>query len=196
MIRLLLVDDHHTARAQTIEQLEASEAIKIVGCAETSEQALQLAEKLLPDVILLDLHLPGLINSFDLIKRLTTLRNVKVIAFASDSKAAHVKDFLDAGAAGYLLKDDPATLLHMSIFMVHRGARNITSPALPRNITKLTALERTVLKEITKRSTMEQVAARVGISEESLAKTIAQLTEELELLDSEKLIKWARKQGF
>src|SRR6516165_2020500 len=103
MIRLLVVDDHSPTRLATISQLMAGDLIEVIGEAETSDQALKLGEKLLPDIVLLDLHLPGLISSVDLIKRLTALRNVKVIAFASQVVGAEVPDLLDAGASAYIL---------------------------------------------------------------------------------------------
>lgn len=196
MIRLLVVDDHSPTRLATISQLTAGDLIEVIGEAETSDQALKLSEKLLPDIVLLDLHLPGLISSVDLIKRLTALRNVKVIAFASQVVGAEVADLLDAGAAAYILKSDASALIRMSILMVSRGSRNITSSAVPREISKLTAPERILLKEITKKGKLQKAAERMGVPESSLLETVNQISQKLEINDAEKLIKWAKKQGF
>jgi DNA-binding NarL/FixJ family response regulator len=196
MIRIVVVDDHSPTRLATISQLQSGDLIEVVGEAETSDQALKLSEKLLPDIVLLDLHLPGLFSSLDLIKRLTALRNVKVIAFASQVVGAEVSDLLDAGASAYILKGDPSALIRMTILMVSRGSRNITSSAVPREISKLTAPERVLLREITKKGKVQKAAERLGVSEPSLLETVHQLSQKLEIDDAEKLIKWAKKQGF
>lgn len=196
MIRLLMVDDHTETRAKTINSLTAGGLISVIAEAETSDQALKLGEKLLPDIVLLDLHLPGLLNSIDLIKRLTALRNVKVIAFASQVLGVDVHDTLEAGACGYILKSDPSALIRMSILMVSRGSRGITSPAVPFVLTRLTRAERTLLNEITQRGGIAKAAARMHLSEESLQETLTELSDKLELTGPDKLFKWAKKHGF
>jgi DNA-binding NarL/FixJ family response regulator len=196
MIRLLVVDDHSPTRLATINELIVGNLIEIVGEAETSDQALKLSEKLLPDIVLLDLHLPGLFSSVDLIKRLVALRNVKVIAFASQVVGAEVQDLLDAGASAYILKNDASALIRMTILMVSRGSRNITSSAVPRQLTKLTAPERVLLREITKRGKIQKAAERLGVPESALIETLTQLSQKLEIADPDKLIRWAKKQGF
>ena len=68
-MRLLVVDDHIPTRQEIVRELRTGGVIDVVGEADTSDQALKAAKDLLPDVILLDLHLPGLIGTVDLIKR-------------------------------------------------------------------------------------------------------------------------------
>ncbi len=99
----MIVDDHAPTREEALKNLQAGGVINVIAQAETSDEAWKTAEKLLPDIVLLDLHLPGLLNTFDLLKRLSALRRVKVIIFASQGKAAEVQDLLDAGACGYIL---------------------------------------------------------------------------------------------
>jgi DNA-binding NarL/FixJ family response regulator len=196
MIRLLIVDDHQETRSTIISHLAEEGLIQIIGEAETSDQALKMSEQLHPDIVLLDLHLPGLIPSIDLVKRLTALRNVKVIAFASETKAADVQDVLGAGAAGYVLKNDPPALLRMSLLMVSRGSKNILSPSLPRNVARLSNQERSLLKEVTKRGGIPKAAGRLNLSEGELSGALTELSEKLELQDLEALLKWAKKNGF
>jgi DNA-binding NarL/FixJ family response regulator len=196
MIRLLVVDDHQQTRSTIISQLTKDGLINVVGESETSDQALKMGEQLLPDIVLLDLHLPGLIASIDLVKRLTALRNVKVIAFASETKAADVQDVLAAGAAGYVLKDDPPALLRMSLLMVSRGSKNILSPSLPRNVARLSGSERSLLKEVTKRGGLPKAATRLEMTEEQLHNTLLELAQKLDLADVEALARWAKKNGF
>ncbi len=195
-IRILVVDDHKDARAEIIKHLSVGNLLEVVGEAETSDQALRLSEKLLPDIVLLDLHLPGLIQSLDLIKRLVALRNVKVAIFASPSRAEQVQDLFAAGAASYTLKEDAPALIRMTLLMVARGSRNLISPSLPRHLLTLNQSERNILGELAKRGKLEKALERLGISAEALAKGIEELTTKLEFKDSQSMAKWAKKQGF
>src|SRR5262249_53766464 len=111
MIRLLVVDDHEASRKAAIGALAGGDMFDVIGEAESSDEAFKKAQQLLPDMVLLDLHLPGLITTPDLIKRLINLKNVRVIAFASEGKASQVQDLLDCGAAAYVLKTDPPALI-------------------------------------------------------------------------------------
>ena len=82
MIRLLVVDDHVQTREQAVTDLSSGGLINVVGQAGTSDEAYKACAQLLPDIVLLDLHLPGLIGTFDLIKKLTSLKMVRVVIFA------------------------------------------------------------------------------------------------------------------
>ena len=130
--------------------------IDVIGEAQTSDEALQLSEKLLPDVVLLDLHLPGLLTPTSLIQKLSALRNVKVVAFADNNRAAEVQELLEAGACGYILKTDSSVLIRMSILMVARGSKNILSPALPRQINRLTSQDHTILRYVSRTTKLEK----------------------------------------
>ena len=195
-MRLLVVDDHIPTRQEIVRELSTGGVIDVVGEAETSDQALKVARELLPDVILLDLHLPGLIGTMDLIKRLTALRNVRVVMFASQGKASDVQDLLDAGAVGYILKTDPPALIRMALLMVIRGSKGVVSPSLPRHITRLSQEERSVLRSITMRGKLPKAAERLGMSESDLTDIVENLLAKLELTTPEQLVKWAKKHGF
>lgn len=196
MIRLLVVDDHPPSREQAVSDLSAGELIEIVGEAETSDEAFKLAKTLLPDIVLLDLHLPGLLSTPDLLRKLVALQNVKVVIFASQSKASEVQDYLDGGAAAYILKDDPPALLRMSILMVHRGSQGIVSPQLPKNLLRLSPQERNFLREIGKRGGVPKAAARIGLTEYDLNQILFHIADKLEIEGLDKLAKWAKKHGF
>lgn len=196
MTRLLIVDDHEETRVQARENLAQGELITIVGEAATSDEAWKLAKELLPDMVLLDLHLPGLIQTVDLIKRLVSLRNGKVVIFASQGKAAEVQGLLDAGASGYVMKTDPPALLRMAIVMVQKGNKNVLTPNLPRHITHLSEDERHILSYITMRGKLKKAAERAGLTDDEFNHYIETLVEKLELEDADKLVKWAIKHGF
>jgi DNA-binding NarL/FixJ family response regulator len=194
--RLLVVDDHLETRNSIVRELSNGGVIKIVGEAGTSDEALRMARELLPDIVLLDLHLPGLLSTMDLLKRLTTLRNVKVVMFDSQGKGSEVQELLDAGAVGYVLKSDAPALIRMALLMVMKGSKGVVSPALPRHITRLTPDERLVLRAITQRGKFAKAAARLGWEDEKVAEVVDGLCQKMELDDPEKLLKWAKRNGF
>ena len=196
MIRLMVVDDHAETRQEIVTQLTQGGLLKVVAEAATSHDAWQVASQILPDIVLLDLHLPGLYSTLDLLKRFGQLKRSKVVIFASQGKASEVQDLLDAGASGYVLKDDPPALLKMALLMVSKGSKWVISPSLPRHLTRLTAQERTILRYLTMRGKLTTAAERMGISQEELNNTVNHLVEKLELDDSDKLLRWAKKHGF
>lgn len=196
MIRLMVVDDHLEMRAEIVRQLSQGDLFKIVAEAETSHDAWKVASQILPDIVLLDLHLPGLYSTFDLLKRFSQLKRTKVVIFASQGKAAEVQDLLEAGASGYVLKDDAAALVKMALLMVSKGSKTVISPSLPRYLTRLTAQERAVLRYMTMRGRLLKAAERMGITEEALQDLVNHLVEKLELESPDKLLRWAKKHGF
>lgn len=195
-IRLVVVDDHDPTREAVVQELTSGGLIRVVGEAKTSDEALKVCRELLPDLVLLDLYLPGLVGTVDLIKKLTSLRNVKIVIFASQGPPAEVQDLLDVGAMGYILKSDAPALIRMALLMVSRGSRNILSPALPRHITRLTPDERALLRQITQRGKFGKASQRLGITESELMSKVLELCARLDLDDPEKLVKWAKKHGF
>jgi len=196
MIRLMIVDDHPPSRQKAVADLSSGDLIEIIAEAETSDEAYKMAAKLLPDLILLDLHLPGLISTPDLLKKLVALKNVRVVMYASQSKASEVQDFLDAGAAAYVLKDDNPALLRMSLLMVSRGSTGIVSPALPPNLLRLSSQERNILREIGKRGGPAKAAERIGLTPYDLDQILYHIAAKLEIESNDKLAKWAKKNGF
>jgi DNA-binding NarL/FixJ family response regulator len=196
MIRLLVVDDHIPARQKAVAELTTDGVIQVIAEADTSDEAYKIAQQLLPEIVLLDLHLPGLITTPVLIQKLVALKNVRVIIYASQGKAAEVQDLLDIGASAYVSKNDQSALTKMAILMVSRGSRNIISPSLPRNLLSITAPERNILKEITRRGGLPKAAERMGVTEFDLNSILEIIANKLELKDSDSLSKWAKRHGF
>jgi len=210
MIRLMVVDDHIPTREQIIKELGSGDLIEVIAEAGTSDEAWRVGQQILPDLVLLDLHLPGLTTTEDLLRKLSGLPNVKVVIFASKAPASDVLDLLDIGAAGYVLKTDASALIRMALLMVSRGSTGVISPSLPRHLTRLSPDERLILRHLTQRGKLPKAAERMGIPQAELEATAMHLAEKLELVKEdpdepeesnraisvEKLIKWAKKHGF
>jgi DNA-binding CsgD family transcriptional regulator len=84
----------------------------------------------------------------------------------------------------------------MALLMVSKGSKWVISPSLPRHLTRLTAQERTILRYLTMRGRLTTAAERMGITQAELDNTVNHLVEKLELENSDKLLRWAKKHGF
>ena len=127
MIKLLIVDDHHLVRTGLKNIVADAGGIEVVGEAGSGERAIQLNRELEPDVILMDIGLPGL-SGFETTERIMNARpSVRVIALTARTQAPFPARLLDMGAAGFLTKACEAAELVAAIRKVHDGERYIGS---------------------------------------------------------------------
>jgi two-component system invasion response regulator UvrY len=127
MIRLLVVDDHELVRIGLRHILADYPAIEIAGEAADGETALRINRQLRPDVVLLDVSLPGL-SGFEVTTRLKQASpGLGIIILTVHEQAPYPARLLDAGASAYLTKGCPATELVQAIETVARGGRHIGS---------------------------------------------------------------------
>ena len=125
MIRVLVVDDHELVRIGLRRILADYPSIQIVAEAKDGETALKLCREFNPDVVLLDIHLPGL-SGFEVTSRLKqSSSNPAVIILTIQETAPFPGRLLEAGASAYLTKGCPATELVDAIRTVSRGGRHI-----------------------------------------------------------------------
>lgn len=107
-IRVLLADDHALVRAGLRALLEAAGNIQVIGEAENGRQAVHEAEKLRPEVVVLDLAMP-LLNGLEAARHITSkMPTVRVLFLSSYSDAQHLRQAVAAGVAGYLTKESAA----------------------------------------------------------------------------------------
>jgi two-component system invasion response regulator UvrY len=127
MIRLLVVDDHELVRIGLRQILADYPAIQVAGEAADGETALRLNRELRPDVVLLDVSLPGL-SGFEVTTRLKQASPaVGIVILTVHEQAPYPTQLLEAGASAYLTKGCPATELVQAIHTVARGGRHIGS---------------------------------------------------------------------
>ncbi len=126
MIRVLVVDDHDLVRSGIKRMLEDVEGISAVGEAETGEVAVQLARELMPDVILMDLKMPG-IGGMEATKKISrVLPDIKVIAVTALDDDPFPTRLMQAGACGYVTKGAALDEMVQAIRTVYSGQRYIS----------------------------------------------------------------------
>ena len=129
MIRLLIIDDHEMVREGLKAMLVAEPDFEIVGDAANAEQALELIERLRPDVVLLDIRLPG-VSGIDLCSNVTSpYPQTAVIILTTFAEESLVAQCIQAGARGFIVKDIERFDLKRSIRAVARGEAVIDSKA-------------------------------------------------------------------
>ena len=122
-ITILLVDDHAVVRMGFKMLIEAEEGIKVIGEAESGEIAIKLFQELKPDIIVMDITMPG-IGGLEAIDRIMAKdKNTKILVLSAHEDSVHPKRVLNAGAMGYLTKRSAAEELIKAIKSIHQGKR-------------------------------------------------------------------------
>jgi len=175
-IRVLIADDHMVVRKGLSQVLEEQPHIEIVGEAEDGEEALYLAKKLKPDVILMDIRMPGIggAAATRLIKQQNS--DLKIVVFSSFVQTQSIKAMREAGASSFVLKDVSADRLAETIrraFLREEGdwpaisepeVSTADNKILEAMMREMGAQQRKVLALITKGLTNNEIADMMGIS--------------------------------
>jgi DNA-binding NarL/FixJ family response regulator len=177
MIRVLIVDDHPVVREGLVATLEDESDLHVAGAVGSAEDALNVAATARPDVILLDLELPGL-SGIEAIPRLAAaLPDAGIIILTAYDTDERVLGAVRAGARGYLLKGASVDEIARAIRAVHGGGSYLASPVAakilgqvrsPGRATTLSGRERTVLREIAAGRSTKQIAHALGITERTV----------------------------
>lgn len=167
-IRVLLVDDHTMVRRGLTTFLKVYDDLQLVGEAATGEAAIQLCGRLLPDVVLMDLVMPGMdgVEATRVIRR--QFPTMQVIALTSFNEEGLVQSVLQAGAISYLLKDVSAKELVQAIRAAHAG-RSTLSPAATQALIHTTTQPPTIGHDLTKRERTVLALMATGLSNTEIA---------------------------
>ena len=200
MTTVLLVDDHPMVRAGLATLISTTDDLKIVGDAESGEQAVSRAGELLPEVVLMDLSMPG-IGGVEATRRILERHpQVKVVVLTSFADQERVADALSAGAVGYLLKDcDSRELLAAvrSAALGHapldpRVARALLPSTAPSVQETLSVRELEVLRLIAKGLANKQIGRSLGITERTVKVHVGHVFRRLGVTDRTSAAIWAR----
>jgi DNA-binding NarL/FixJ family response regulator len=195
-ISVLVVEDHQVTLDGLAIGLARETDISVIGCAQDSETGLKLAEELRPDIVLLDLHLPGTIGPKSMVKEFCRIPQIKIIVFSGESRLAFIQVVMSLGVAGYLLKSEDITKVAATIRQVASGKKGIISSHLLENTAKITKSEEEVLKLLGHGMKYQEIAEMRVTSPATVRKQCELLQLKLGLESREELIAWAVQNGF
>jgi DNA-binding NarL/FixJ family response regulator len=167
-----LVDDHSVVRAGLRHLLESDASVAVVGEASTAAEGVQRVEELKPDLVVLDVSMPGA-SGLAVIGRMREVSpESRVLILSMHSDAEYVRESERMGSAGYVLKDDAVAELPDAISVIRDGGRYMSAKLaetartieLPAGEQTLTPRERDVLRGIANGQTNKEVASALGIS--------------------------------
>ncbi|QMV43456.1 response regulator [Cohnella cholangitidis] len=216
-IRLLLADDHRHAREGMRTIVSAVPEFVVAGEASSGEEALAMTDKLEPDLILMDINMPGM-GGLEAVKAIKSAHpTVKIIMVTVSDDVSHLFEALKKGAQGYLLKNlnpsawrdylravalDEAPLnpeLAMSILreFADRGNKSVNA-AKEKNSDAggLTPREKEILQEVARGNTNREVAVSLGLSEHTVKNHLKNILQKLHLDNRVQLTRYAYERGM
>jgi DNA-binding NarL/FixJ family response regulator len=207
-LRLLLVDDHAVVREGLRSLLSDGSRFDIVGDAADGVAALAEVERLKPDVVVVDLSLPGM-NGTQLTRRLKQLYpDIKTIALTVHEEGGYLRSLMDAGASGYVLKRSAASELLRAIEVVASGgvyldaaiAGQLVSKLGPRRTAHANAMlserEREVVRYVAHGYSNKEIASKLDVSVKTVETYRFRATEKLGLNSRAELVRYAIDQGW
>jgi len=185
--RCVAVDDHPTVRSGLSLLFAEHEDLELVSDADTGEQALEEVERHDPEVVIMDVRLPG-IDGISAVKRIAeNAPNVKTVIFSAYGDKRLLSDAITAGARGYVMKGSPPEDLVRAVRAVASGRPFVDpslSPALimtgPASDAPLSEREREILQLLAGGLHTEEVAARIGLSAETVKSDTKRAIQKLE----------------
>jgi DNA-binding NarL/FixJ family response regulator len=208
-IRVVLADDHALVRAGMRSLLGGMAQVEVVGEAASGEEALVLAERERPDVVLMDIAMKGMTGLEAAARIREQHPGVRVIILSMHAGEEYVLQALRAGAIGYLLKDAATGELELALRSVMRG-ESWFSPAVSRQVVEgyvqrvggepvadvLTARQREVLKLVAGGKSTKEIAFDLNLSVKTVETHRAQIMERLGIRDVAGLVRYALKTGL
>jgi two-component system response regulator NreC len=211
MTTILLADDHRIVRQGLRALLEAEPDLQLVGETGDGLEAVQLAERLEPDVVVLDLMMPS-INGLEATRQISeSCPRTQVIILSMHADEGYVLESLRNGAAGYVLKDSSADDLVRAVREVVKGRRYLSAPLSERAIEvymqkaretppdpyeTLTNREREMLHLTAQGHSSTEIAERLSISPRTVETHRANMMHKLDLHSQTDLIRYALKRGI
>lgn len=209
-VRILLVDDHALVRASLRSLLEDFENIQVVAEANDGREAAEIVGQHHPDIILMDISMPGL-NGLEATRRIVKEHpNVRIIVLSMHANDTHVLQALRAGASGYVLKESAPRELQLAIEYVARG-EFFLSPTISKHVIdvylghadekagtldELTPRQREILQLIAEGKSSKQIAQVLDTSVKTVESHRASLMARLDIHDVAGLVRYAIRNGL
>jgi two-component system response regulator NreC len=210
-IKVVVADDHTILRQGIKALLDNQKGIEVVGEAKDGREAIKTIEELLPDVILMDIAMPGL-NGLEATRRIKKkFPKVKVVVLTMHANEEYIFQILNAGADGYLVKETAFQDLISAINAVHKGEA-FMSPSISKKVMTdyiqraqgeekvdfdtLTTREREILQLVAEGNSNKKIAEALFISPKTVETHRAHIMDKLNIHDRAGLIKYAIRKGM
>jgi len=206
-LKVALVDDHHIVRRGLQSFLSAMPDIQVVGSAASGEQLLQEIESWLPDVVVMDLYMPGGMDGIEATRQLREITpHTQVVVLTAHTDDERVIAALRSGAIGYIRKESDPQLLLDAIRAAAVGQsiidptvasavlRDMTQTRLPGN--DLTEREQEILLELAQGRSNKEIAAKFVIGEETVKTHVGNILSKLHMRHRHQTIVYALKKGL
>jgi DNA-binding NarL/FixJ family response regulator len=210
MTRVLIADDQSLVRAGFRMILSAEPGIEVVGEAADGEQAVTLAREAAPEVVLMDIRMPGM-DGIEATRQIARVGGPAVLVLTTFDLDAYVYEALRAGASGFLLKDAPEDQLVAGIRIVADGGSlfapavtrrlierfaRAAQPSVPPSVEGLTARETEILALVARGLSNAEIAERLVVSQHTVKSHVAHLLAKLELRDRVQAVVLAYEAGI
>jgi DNA-binding NarL/FixJ family response regulator len=203
VIRVLVAEDHAIVRSGLIELLGGADDVEVVGAAAHGEEAVALVKQARPDIVLMDISLPG-IDGIEATKTIVEADpEVRVVMLTAFSDRDRVLAALDAGAVGYLLKDAEPKELFDAVRAASRGdaplapraARQLLEARSEEHHADLSKREREVLSLVAQGLPNKLIARRLEISEKTVKGHLTSIFQRIGASDRTQAALWAQRHG-
>lgn len=201
MIRVIIADDHAVVRSGLAQLLATAGDIELVGTANDGTEAVAMAVELRPDVVLMDLSMPGLDGVAATAQIAAAVPETRLLVLTSFSDRSRVLDALEAGADGYLLKHAEPEQIIDAVRVVREGgapldpkvARVLLTARNQRPAVDLTDREREVILLVAEGLANKQIARRLGITERTVKAHLTSAFGRIGVSDRTQAALWARE---
>lgn len=181
-IRVMIVEDQAMVRGALAALLRLERDLDIVAECADAESALRLLEDVSPDIVLIDIGLPGM-SGIDAVHRITSISTARCMVLTTYGRPGYLRAALDAGAVGFLVKDAPASQLSRSIRQVHAGGRaidpDLAMEALTLGANPLTPRQRDVLRLTLLGKSIADIAFELFLTEGTIRNYLSEAMSEI-----------------
>lgn len=195
-IRIVVVEDHQATLEGLTGGLSREEGFEIVGMSDNSDEGLRIVEQLKPDVVVLDLHLPGSHGPKEMIDEFVRVPDTRILIFSAESRLAFIQAVLSQGVSAYLLKSERIKTVADTVRRIMKGESSIVSEQLTFDCKKLTPSEQEVLHMLGRGMKYQEIADSRYTSAATARKQCEVLQLKLGLENREQLIAWAVQNGY